>query len=195
MLSAAHLVDPAAFAKVRDWVRDGGVALASPETFLGDEYGAPIEGADDFFPLARDYSRIDRFESGRPDDRAEVKSRAYGKGRVYQFAATPTARRMLEAWKGVLDENGLPPDVRVEGDGAEHFVEAQVIVRSAGPILYLGNYRSQATDVSVPLSGALDCGVAAPVSLHDGRTVPTDGKRLDVTLPPHGCAVLWFRKN
>lgn len=195
MLSAAHLVDPKAFAKVRDWVKRGGIALASPETFLGDEYGAPIADADGFFPCVRDFTRIDRFESGRPDDKADVKVRTFGRGRVYQFVATPTARRMLEAWKGILDENGLPPDVLVEGDGAEHFVEAQVIARDAGPILYLGNYQSKATDVSVPLSGALDCGVAAPVSLHDGRTVPTDGKRLNVTLPPHGCAVLWFSKK
>lgn len=194
MLSAAHLVDPKVFAKIREWVKAGGIALASPETFLGDEYGAPIKDADGFFPCARNFARIDTFESGRPDDKAETKVQPFGKGRVYQFCVTPTARRMLEAWKGILSDNGLAPDVSVEGSGADFFVEAQVVERASGPILFVGNYQAKAVEVQIPVAGKLACGVSSPVSLLDGsrRTVKDGCVRMNV--PAHGCEVLWFKK-
>lgn len=194
MLSAAHLVDPAVFAKIRAWVRDGGIALASPETFLGDEYGAPIRDADGFFPCARDFSRIDTFEAGRAADAADIAHGVYGRGHVYQFRATPTARRMLEAWKAILTENGLVQEVEVFGEEADHFIEAQVVRRADGLILFLGNYQSKAAAVTIPMAGALPCGGETPISLLDGRSVSVDEDRLRLTVPPHGCEVLWFRQ-
>ena len=50
LLTGAHLVREEVFAAIRRYVAEGGIVLATPETFLADEYGKEISGRE-FFPL------------------------------------------------------------------------------------------------------------------------------------------------
>jgi len=204
LLTSAHLVDPQAFAKIREWVRAGGVALASPETFLGDEYGAPLEEGGAFFPFARDFGFLSApVTAARPSATAAVKVASYGKGKVCQFVETPTAARLLAAWKGILDESGISAEVEVKGEGTEHFVEAQIVERGEkGFILYLANFLSKPVSVTVPATGRLVRGGYRMVSLLDGSEVRTaagkdvwtgQGDELSLCLPARGCAVIHFK--
>ncbi|MDD3153720.1 MAG: beta-galactosidase, partial [Victivallaceae bacterium] len=59
LLTGAHLVDEEVFAEIQRYVREGGIVLATPETFRGDEYGKPLASGD-FFPLAVSNALLDR---------------------------------------------------------------------------------------------------------------------------------------
>ncbi len=59
LLTGAHLVREEVFAAIRRYVEEGGIVLATPETFRGNEYGKRISGQD-FFPLRSSPELLDR---------------------------------------------------------------------------------------------------------------------------------------
>ena len=67
LLTGAHLVPEEVLAAIRRYVAEGGIVLATPETFRGNEYGKPIS-CRDFFPLHSEGALLDHPlpEIGKP---------------------------------------------------------------------------------------------------------------------------------
>lgn len=238
LLTGAHLVDPAVYRAVREYVRNGGIVLAAPETFLGDEYGKrlPDEG---FFPLAVSETLLDEPLSriGRRavaanwdgehivfhflDSKANLRRGAalvktetgeialavhsFGKGKVYQLGGIPQVSDGLRIWKKILDKENIHPDLQVNGTYADCFVEAQIVERPNGFILYLGNFFNRPQTVEIPASYKLASGTFRMTSLLDSRQIRTKaGKEiwlgngndvLSIRLPSHGTEVVYFEKT
>ena len=240
LLTGAHLVREEVFAAIRRYVEEGGIVLATPETFQGNEYGKRISGRD-FFPLDSSPELLDRplaeigksgtsaswngrsltFLSASPDlsvsgggkTRVLAHSpegipmlavRSCGRGKVYQFGGIPSAVTSLQVWKEILAREGIAADLEVRGEDADFFVEAQIVERKNGFLLYVANFYREAKSVTVPAEGKLCRGPCRITSLITGQPFPSasgspvwrgKGDRLNLRLPAHGVEVLYFEKK